>query len=86
MKTFLIITLLFTTQIFANYAFNDEKTVKIDMHGGKSESFSNQKGFSQMEMKSFEGLQGFSIKKPTQPNKPEEKTIPDLKDIELKED
>ena len=86
MKTFLIITLFFTTQIFANYAFNNEQPVKIDMHGGKSESISNQKGFSQMDMKSFQGLQGFSIKKPTHPNKPEEKNIPDLKDIELKED
>ena len=84
MKKLITITLFLTTQLFANYAFSDEKTVKIDMHGGKSEQFSNTKGFPKMGSAGMKGLNSFTIKKPKEPSKPEEKNIPELEDIELK--
>jgi len=84
MKNILVITLFLTTQLFANYAFSDEKTIKIDMHGGKSEQFSNTKGFSQMGTAGLKGLNSFKIKTPKEPKIPEEKDIPKLQDINLK--
>ena len=84
MKQLITITLFLTTQLFANYAFSDEKSVKIDMHGGKSETFSNTNGFSKMGSNGFKGMSSFNIKKPKEPTKPEEKNIPKLEDIELK--
>jgi hypothetical protein len=84
MKIILSITLLFTTLLLANYAFSDDKTVKIDMHGGKSEMMTNKKGFSDKGTKNFKGLQGFSIKNPTEPKKPKKEKVPALEDIQLK--
>lgn len=78
------ITLFLTTQLLANYAFSNEKTVKIDMHGGKSEQFSNTSEFSKMGKGGLKGLNSFTIKKPKEPTKPQEKNIPELEDIELK--
>jgi hypothetical protein len=86
MKIILTITILLTIQLLANYAFSDEKTVNIDMHGGKSEMMNNTSGFSKMGTNDFKGLKSFSVKEPIQPNKPEEKTVPSLEDIELKQD
>ena len=84
MKTILTITLFLTTQLLANYAFSNDKTVKIDMHGGNSEKLSNTKGFSDMKSGGLGGLSSFGIKKPKEPIKPEEKDIPKLEDIKLK--
>ena len=84
MKTIITLTLFLTSQLLANYAFSDEKTVKIDMHGGKSETFSNTKGFSNMGSEGLKGLGSFNLKKPKEPTKHEEKNIPELQDIELK--
>ena len=84
MKNIILITLFLSIQLWANYAISDEKTVKIDMHGGKSEQFSKSSGFSKMGSKGPQGLNAFIIKKPKEPTKPEEKNIPELDDIELK--
>lgn len=84
MKTMIIFTIFLITQTFANYAFSNEKSVKIDMHGGKSETFSNTNGFSKMKAGGLKGMGSFNIKKPKEPSKPEEKNIPELQEIELK--
>ena len=84
MKKLIIITLFFTIQLLANYSFSNDKAVKIDMHGGKSDKLSNQGGFSKMNSVGLNGLSPFSIQKPKEPTKIKEKTIPELKDIELK--
>jgi len=84
LKHLIIISLFLTTQTFANYAFSDEKSVKIDMHGGKSESFPNTNGFSKMKAGGLKGMGSFNIKEPKGLTKPEEKNIPELQDIELK--
>jgi len=84
MKTIIIFTIFLTTQTFANYAFSNEKSVKIDMHGGKSETFSNTNGFSKMKADGLRGMGSFDVKKPKVPTKPEEKNIPELEDIKLK--
>lgn len=84
MKKLITMALFLTTQLLANYAFSDEKSVKIDMHGGKSESFSNTNGFSKMGAGGLKGMSSFNIKKPKEPTKPEEKNIPELEEIELK--
>jgi len=63
MKKIMIICMLASIQVFANYAFDSENTVKIDMHGGKNEKLTDTtKGFSEMKMDNFKGLQGISIK------------------------
>jgi len=84
MKMLLIVLIFLSTQLFANYAFSDEKTVKIDMHGGNSEQLSTTTGFSKMPTGGLKGMNSFIIKKPKEPTKPEEKNIPQLEDIELK--
>lgn len=38
MKRLLIVTIFFTSILFANYNYTDENAGKIDMHGGKSDS------------------------------------------------
>ncbi len=43
MKTLLIVTIFLTNILFANYAFTNQNSGKIDMHGGKSENLLNQK-------------------------------------------
>ena len=84
MKFITIFTLFLCTQLFANYSFSNEKTVKIDMHGGNSEELTNKSGFSNMRAGGLKGLNSFSIKEPKQPMKPEKSKIPELEDIELK--
>ena len=84
MKNIILLTLFLSIQLWANYAISDEKTVKIDMHGGKSEQFSQTSGFSKKGLGDMKGLHSFTIKKPKEPTKPEEKDIPELDDIELK--
>ena len=81
MKKLITITLFLTTQLLANYAFSDDKSVQIDMHGGKTEKFSNTNGFSKMGSGGLKGLGSLTVEKPI---KPEEKNIPKLDDIELK--
>ena len=78
MKQLLIITLLLTTQLFANYAFSNEKTVKIDMHGGNSEQYTKQSGFSQMIGKGgLKSMGSMNIKEPIKP------IVPKIKEVEL---
>lgn len=84
MKKLITITLFLTTQLLANYTFSNEKSIKIDMHGGNSEQFSETSGFSKMGTGGLKSLNSFTIKKPKEPTKPEEKNIPELEDIELK--
>lgn len=38
MKRLLIVTIFFTSILFANYNYTEENSGKIDMHGGKSDS------------------------------------------------
>ena len=78
MKTILYITLFFTTHLFANYAFSNDKTVKIDMHGGKSETLVDKSAFSQMKFQNSTTLQNMTIKKPTNP------VAPTVEEVELK--
>lgn len=78
MKKLITITLILTTNLLANYAFSDEKTVKIDMHGGQSQTITNTHGFSKMKLHNGSGLQNISIKKPTNP------VSPTVKEIQIK--
>ncbi|MDB4257391.1 hypothetical protein N9818_00925 [Arcobacteraceae bacterium] len=84
MKTIITLSLFLTTQVIANYAFSDEKTVKIDMHGGKSEKFTTNNGFPKMGSGELKGLSSFGMKKTREPIKAEEKNIHELQDQELK--
>ena len=84
MKTIITISLFLTTQLIANYAFSDEETVKIDMHGGKSEQFTANNGFPKMGSGGLKGLSSFGIKKTKEPIKAEEKNIHELQDKEPK--
>jgi len=78
MKQLITITLFLATHLFANYAFTNEKTVKIDMHGGNSEQYTKQSGFSQMIGKGgLKNMGSMNIKEPTKP------TIPKIKEVEL---
>ena len=43
MKRLLIVTIFFTSILFANYNYTDENSGKIDMHGGKSDKLVPQK-------------------------------------------
>jgi len=85
MKYIFIAILLMSTQLFANYAINNDNTVKIDMHGGNSEKLTNSNRFSDMKEKGFGGLSSFGIKKPSKPMQPEKKELPTLKDIKMQE-
>ena len=68
MKRILFITIVFTSALFANYAYTEENSGKIDMHGGKGEKLlTNKSKFSNMGMNS---LGNIGIKKPTMPTKP----------------
>ncbi|MGB5868255.1 MAG: hypothetical protein WBG69_10325 [Arcobacteraceae bacterium] len=78
MKTILLIPFLLCTQLFANYAFTNSNSVKIDMHGKETQSFTTSSGFSKMNLNNKQTLQSFSIKKPTNPIKPT------VKNVELK--
>ena len=62
MKYILLSALFITTQLFANYAISDEKTVKIDMHGGNTEKLTNSNRFSDVKSKGFGGLSTFGMK------------------------
>jgi hypothetical protein len=84
MKTIITISLFLITQVIANYAFNDEKTVKIDMHGGKSEKFTTSSGFPKMGSGKQSGLSSFGMKKTKKPIKAKENNINKLQDKELK--
>ncbi|QKF73320.1 hypothetical protein AFAEC_1155 [Aliarcobacter faecis] len=66
MKKLLIVTLIFTNFLFANYNYTGENSGKIDMHGGKGENLIN-KGNSL----SNKGLNDIGIIKPTPPKAPE---------------
>lgn len=78
MKIILLIPSLLCTQLFANYAFTTSNSVKIDMHGKKTETFSTSSGFSKMNLNNAKPLSAMGIKKPTKPIKPT------VKDVELK--
>jgi len=80
MKIILLITFFFSIQIFANYSFSDEKTVKIDMHGGKSESLTNTNEFSSINFKKTQTLRDMTVQKPTKP------IIPVVNDIKVKDE
>lgn len=84
MKILSIVTLFLSSQLLANYAFSNEKTVKIEMHGVKSGQFSNTSGFSKMRSEGLKEMSPFLINKPKRPMQPEKKDIPELEDIELK--
>jgi hypothetical protein len=84
MKTIITISLFLATQLLANYAFSDEDTVNIDMHGGKNEEFTANSGFPKMGSGGLKGLSSFGTKKPNEPIKTEEKDIHKLEDKELK--
>lgn len=84
MKIIITISLFLITQVIANYAFSDEKTVKIDMHGGKSEKFTINNGFPKMGSGELEGFSSFGMKKAKEPIRAEEKNIYGLQDKELK--
>ncbi|BFU78989.1 hypothetical protein ALC152_22040 [Arcobacter sp. 15-2] len=85
MKQILMITLFFfSAQLFANYAFNNDKTIKIDMHGGKSEQMINTREFSRIGSGGLQKIKPFMLKQPKEPTKPEKKDVPQLEDIKLK--
>lgn len=42
----LITSLIFVSSLFANYAYTGQNSGKIDMHGGKSDKLTGNKGFS----------------------------------------
>lgn len=85
MKQILMITLFFfSAQLFANYAFNNDKTIKIDMHGGKSEQMITTREFSRIGSGGLQKIKPFMLKQPKEPTKPEKKDVPQLEDIKLK--
>jgi len=80
-------TFFITTQLFSNYAFTNEKTVKIDMHGGNTEQYTKQSGFSKMiGNKGLKGMGSMNIKEPTKPTAPEVTNIPQIQEIKLNYD
>ncbi|MGB3751555.1 MAG: hypothetical protein WA945_08300 [Arcobacteraceae bacterium] len=81
MKEIIMIMVLISTQLLANNNFDIKNTVKIDMHGGKSEKLTdNTSKFSEMKMNNFKGLQNISIKKIN-----ESKDLKEKKDFELED-
>jgi len=84
MKKTTMLLMLLSTQLFSNYSFNNDNTVKIDMHGGKNEKLTdNTNKFSEMKINDFKGLQNISIKKPKESNDLNEKQNLELEDIRM---
>ena len=73
MKRLLIVTIFFTSILFANYNYTEENSGKIDMHGGKSDKLVPQK------------LGNINISKPISPIAPK-KLIEDEKKKEEKKE
>lgn len=46
MKTLVLCLVLFSTSLFANYAYTGQNSGKIDMHGGKGDKLSGSSSFS----------------------------------------
>jgi len=81
MRIVILLNICVYTQLFANYAFNNDKTIKIDMHGGKSEQMINTREFSRIGSGGLQKIKPFMLK---QPKEPEKKDVPQLEDIKLK--
>jgi len=65
MKILLVITILLSNLLFANYNYKDKNNTKIDMHGGKKDNLINQKN-------SISNINQIGIIKPIAPIKPKE--------------
>ena len=66
MKSFLLITIFFTTSLFANYTYGGENSGKIDMHGGKSDKLIN----NSFKDTKFGTLKSLGTKEPVKPKTP----------------
>lgn len=69
MKSFLLITIFFTTSLLANYTYVGENSGKIDMHGGKSDKLINN-GFKDTKFNSLKSLGTIEPVKPKTPVTP----------------
>ena len=68
MKILLIVTIFLTNILYANYAFTDANSGKIDMHGGKGEMLLNNK--NSLSNTNFNNLGNIGINKPVTPTAP----------------
>jgi len=71
MKKIIMISIITTMSLYANYSYGGNNMGKIDMHGGKEQKLVP----NQMKMNNFNGLNNLSINKPTNPDKPEVKNL-----------
>jgi len=63
MKILLIVTILLSNFLFANYNYKDKNSGKIDMHGGKKDNLINQNN-------SISNINQIGVIKPIAPIKP----------------
>jgi len=63
MKILLIVTILLSNFLFANYNYKDKNSGKIDMHGGKKDNLINQKN-------SISNINQIGVIKPIVPTRP----------------
>ena len=83
MKRLLLVTIFFTSILFANYNYTDENSGKIDMHGGKSEMLLNNK--NSLSNTNFNNLGSIGINKPVVPTAPAQLIKEEIKKEEKKE-
>ncbi len=90
MKIILILAIFFLTNLFANYAYTDSNSKKIDMHGGNSDSLTgNKKSLSNMNSNNLNNIgiekenKKFKVSKETPTEKDEEKNLGELEDLGL---
>ena len=81
MKTLLIVTIFLTNTLFANYAYTNQNSGKIDMHGGKGD---NLLGNSSLNNGSFKSLG--NISKPLSPVAPTPLIKEEQKQEEMKKE
>lgn len=75
MKILLIVTIIFTNFLFANYDYRGQNSGKIDMHGGKGENLINEQNSLQNK-----DLNKIGIIKPKLPNAPQKLINEDKKE------
>ena len=84
MKIIYLVTFFLISNLFANYAFSDNNTVKIDMHGGKSDMLIQKNSLSNIQGSSFGMMKDLTIKKPKSPEKPMKNNVKNLKEIKIR--
>jgi preprotein translocase subunit SecF len=97
MKITLFLTIFLLTNLFANYAYTDTKSQEIDMHGGNTDSLTNNKsslsnmsssnlsnlGIKKENANTLKNTKKIKIKKEPKTEKLEEKDFGELNDMGL---